>query len=130
MESSGKKSKSTSKSKKQKKRRRRFSGAKIDIMVTDCYVSSVPDPPNPSKKKGDEVRWSSDGGTYAVTFVPANPVRPSPFDKDVFIVKPVGKTPSGRITLPDPIPAGGLDFKYRVVGDNGCDIDPIIHIRP
>lgn len=133
MEPSGERLKDTSKSKEEKRRRHR-SGRNIDIIVSGCFVSSQPDPPDPSKKDGDQVLWSvaqDDKGTYAIIFDPANSVRPSPFKQDVFIVKPQGKTPSGRITLNDnDIPSSGLDFKYRLVGDNGCDEDPIIHIGP
>ncbi len=112
--------------KKHTKRRKRLNPKRVTI--NSC--ASNPNPLILSKKNGDQALWrSGDGGTYAVVFFPDPPNYPygSPFNDAVFIVEPTGTTPSGPIRRNAKY---DFDYKYRVVGDNGCDIDPIIHIGP
>ena len=98
-----------------------------DIYINpDCTVDPPDKPVPPYVKYGDQVKWHSRGGDFAVVFQPYPPnPNVSPFNESVFKVKSNGSTNSGAIKIKQE-----LDYKYRVVGDSGCDIDPIIHIGP
>lgn len=94
------------------------------------------DPPdvylNYNNGHGNRAFWkSTDGATYAIVFQlgPVAGGEVSPFKDTVFVVKADGTpTPSGPIKH---APASKDDrYRYRIIGDNGCDIDPIIHIGP
>ena len=97
----------------------------ISVILNKCDapVAYLPDP-------DDQAVWSSgDRASYAIAFYagPPGSSRVSPFTAGaVFTVKPGGATPSGGIWSD----AAYGDYKYRVVGDNGCDIDPKLHIGP
>lgn len=82
------------------------------------------------KDDGDMVTWTStDGHTYAIVFQQGPPSGVSPFDETVFIVSGDGNPTLARPITKKPS-VGGDDYKYRIVGDNGCDIDPMIHVQP
>ncbi len=123
-----KRSRTTTKSRRTKKRHRIKVNYKDIYINPDCTVDP-PDKPVPPyvKYSDEEVQWHSRGGNFAVVFQP-NPPNPhiSPWDTEtVFLVKPNGVTNPGAIRIKQ-----DLYYKYRVVGDSGCDNDPIIHIGP
>lgn len=86
------------------------------IVIENCVV----DDPDAylSKKNSDQAKWISAGGEFALIFQGK-----TPFKHSVFVVRDKGTTPSGPIN-----PDAHGDYKYRVAGESGCDVDPNIHI--
>lgn len=122
-----KKSRTTTKGRLPKKRRHVKVNYKDIYINPDCTVDPPDTPYPPYVKYGDQVKWHSRGGNFAIVFQP-NPPNPyvSPWDTaTVFHVKSHGVTNPGAIKIKQ-----DLVYKYRVVGDNGCDIDPKIRIGP
>lgn len=120
--------KTKGKKKHAKKKKHPVRGDLKTVTLSDCSATPS-DTLQLSRGNGDEVQWTSgDGGTYAIVFYTDPPTYPdvSPFHDSVFVVRPNGTTPSGPIRKD----ADYVDYKYRVVGDDGCDVDPVIHIGP
>ena len=110
--------------KKHPKKRKRFVTKTVEINP-DC--TTVPDELYLDYTKGDQAKWHSNGGSFAIVFYPDPPTYPdtSPFRRTIFVVDDHGVTPSGPI-----VKNFKGDYKYRVVGDDGCCKDPVIHIGP
>ena len=119
-----KKSRTTTKGRRPKKRHR--INYKDIYINPDCTVDPPDTPYPPYVKYSDQVKWHSRGGNFAIVFQP-NPPNPyvSPFGDSVFLVKSTGSTNPGAIKIKQ-----DLVYKYRVVGDSGCDVDPKLHIGP
>lgn len=101
----------------------------MDVKVVLDNKCNAPDAD--LNKPNDQAMWySGDNQTsYAIAFYsgPSGSSSPSPFTNGtVFTVMPGVATPSGPIDVG--APKGS--YKYRVVGDNGCDIDPKLRIGP
>ena len=106
------------KRKKKPKRKRHLRINYKSIVIENCQVSD-PDA-YLNKKQGDQAKWISDGGEFALIFQGK-----TPFKHSVFVVRDLATTPSGPVK-----PRAEGTYKYRVVGDSGCDVDPNVHIGP
>ncbi len=104
------------------RRRRRLNNK--DVILSKCNA-----PDAYLNKPDDQAVWcSDDGNSYAIAFYkgPRGSSSVSPFSDSVFTVKPDALTFSGGIR--GDAPKG--KYRYRVIGDSGCDHDPVFHIGP
>lgn len=106
--------------KKTGKRRRVRTGNDVAIAIDNC-VADHDTTVYLHHPNDDRAKWvSDDGQEYAVIFAPD-----TPFADHIFRVPANGHKSSGKI-----LDTTDRDWKYRIVGSSGCDIDPKLHIGP